>query len=768
MDSILRILHVEDSKNDAELILTSLTAEGFLCNVTLVENKDDFIQKVEQHPFDLILCDYNLPSIDGKSVLDIALKLCPQTPFIFVSGTIGEARAIETLKRGATDYVLKNDLRRLGPVVKRALRETEERLHRTLAEQALEASHNQLKYLFDNLDEVFFSIDVAQNTLLQGSPSHKTVFGYPLENFYNNPGLYYELILPEDRAIVDANSRELSFGKTVQYQYRIRRADGKLRWLEAKIKPSLDTNGILSRLDGLVGDITDRKQAEEDLLLQTTYFQQLFENSPEGIVILDEQDSVVNVNKSFETMFGYSLDELQGHPLNEFIVPPDKLDEALKLTLESMSGHVVQKDSMRKRKDGTMLDVIIIGFPIMIQERRVGVYGIYVDITERKKLTSQFYKNQRLESIGILAGGIAHDFNNILGIIMGHASLLKLTKADPKKLLQSIDTIVRAAERGASVVKQLLTFARKSEISIESVSLNSSVLEIVKLLQETFPKTIEITTALDQSIPQIVADANQIHQVLLNLCVNARDAMQRGGTLELSTSVVSGESLKQRGYSISAPEYVQLQVMDTGMGMDEETRARIFEPFFTTKETGKGTGLGLAVVFGIIESHYGLIDVQSEVGRGTTFSFYFPVRPVPSGTLKPELNKPADVPGGTETLLLVEDEQMLRELLSGLLVEKGYTVLTAADGKEAITLYDKHKTEISLVLCDLDLPKLDGHEVLKEIKKINPDVKFILASGYIDPVQKIEITKSGLSAILQKPYIPGEMMKKIRATLDKN
>jgi two-component system cell cycle sensor histidine kinase/response regulator CckA len=395
-----------------------------------------------------------------------------------------------------------------------------------------------------------------------------------------------------------------------------------------------------------------------------------------------------------------------------------------------------------------------------------GISGIIKDITDMRQLERQLIQAQKLESLGTLAGGIAHDFNNILAIIMGHSSMLERVRSDPAKFSQSVDAISKATVRGASLVKQLLTFAGQTDTVFGSVRINDIVTEVKRLLQETFPKTITISTSLQSNQPWIIGDPTQIHQVLLNLCINARDAMLKGGNLSISTGTVAGDSLKSKFPKAAPTLYVAIEVADTGIGMDEMTRHRIFEPFFTTKGPGKGTGLGLALVFGIVENHGGLVDVESKLGVGTTFTVYLPVQERTQEGSQPARLAAQDVPGGSETLLVIEDEETLRELLKAVLVSKGYTVMTAEDGKEGVEAFMKHQAEIAVVILDLGLPKLGGLEVFKRVREKDPEATVILASGFIDPETKKEVYEAGVKHFVQKPYSPDDVLKKIRHVID--
>jgi CheY-like chemotaxis protein len=325
---------------------------------------------------------------------------------------------------------------------------------------------------------------------------------------------------------------------------------------------------------------------------------------------------------------------------------------------------------------------------------------------------------------------------------------------------------VKAVERGKTLAQQILTFARKTETEFGAVNVNDVVMEIMTMIFETFPKNLTYAQNFDKGVSYINADRSQLHQVLLNLCVNARDAMPSGGVLTINTRKVSAASLLSQYPNAAASSYVCIEVSDTGEGMTPETRGRIFEPFFTTKEQGKGTGLGLAVVFGIVQTHKGFIDVESKPGKGTTFRLYLPESQVAGPVSVKDEEMLEKIPGGTETLLVVEDEEMLLMSLQMMLGEKGYKVLSAKDGLTAVNIYKERKKEIALVLTDLGLPKMGGMEECAQIKKINSRARMIIATGYLDPEMKSEFLKAGIQHFLSKPYDLKQVLKVVREVLD--
>ena len=390
--------------------------------------------------------------------------------------------------------------------------------------------------------------------------------------------------------------------------------------------------------------------------------------------------------------------------------------------------------------------------------------GYLFNDTKRKRLEQQLMQAQKMEGLGTLAGGIAHDFNNILAIILGYTARLEKWSSDPNLIPGSIKVITEAVERGAALVQQLLTSARQTEARFSSLDLNDLIRELEKMLQATFPKMISFDLRLDPTLPHITADRSQIHQVLLNLCVNARDAMPSGGTITFKTSMATGEEVSDYFTGAEQEKYACIRVRDTGTGMSRQEKAHIFEPFYTTKERGKGTGLGLSVVYGVVNSHRGFVHVDSEPNKGTTFSIYLPLQHVPeniSGNGVQQLGQKTSA----KTILLVEDEEMLRELGVTILEGEGYHVLAAKDGMEAVEMFEANSEHIGLVVCDLGLPRMGGRDAFMRMKEQKPSVRAIVASGYLEPNLRSEMLKAGVLDTIQKPYDFREMLQKIRSVI---
>jgi len=546
-----------------------------------------------------------------------------------------------------------------------------------------------------------------------------------------------------------------------EYQFRTKNGTIITGLFSAEIITLQNEQYILSSIN----DITDRKKAEEALKKSEQRYKHFFDEDLTGDCLCTPQGEVLAANVAFARIFGFPSSEhaLTGHMSAYFRSPEHWQGLVARIASEK---RIDYHDIEMVRPDGKPLHIIanLVG-EFDDRNELVQIKGYMFDDTKRRDLEQQLIQAQKLESLGTLAGGIAHDFNNILTIIMGHASLLERLKADEEKFSLSVDALMKATQRGADLVKQLLTFARKTEVNFKPLSVNSIITEIIKLLNETFPKTITISTSLQSKLPFITADSTQLHQLFLNLCVNARDAMPKGGELRIMTETAELSQARIKHPGATASQYIRIVVTDTGIGMEEATRKRIFEPFFTTKDIGKGTGLGLALVFGVVENHNGFIDAESEPGKGTRFTLYLPTAELPVETQSLQTTGYADLPGGTEKILFIEDEELIQGFVKSLLESKGYTVIVAGDGVEGLKLYLENHKNIDLIISDIGLPKMSGNEVFMKIRQHNPNMRIILASGYIDPSTKEELESVGAAHFIQKPYLPHEVLTKIREAM---
>jgi two-component system, cell cycle sensor histidine kinase and response regulator CckA len=519
-----------------------------------------------------------------------------------------------------------------------------------------------------------------------------------------------------------------------------------------------------------------------------TMYRILAEQIPAVVFLayMDEGFGEAYVSPHIETVLGFSQEEWLNDPVRWFkqLHPEDKdrwSTEAAQMFLSgaplqstyrviARDGHVVwfQCDArMIRHDDGRPW--LVHGVAFDVTELKESQEALRLDIAERQRLEQELLHAQKMESIGALAGGVAHDFNNILNIILGYSSLL-MDDEDPGQARQWIEVIRETAERGAALVQQLLTVARKAAIKFESTDINELLRRFVNLLNQTFPKEMNISLDLNPNLPRIMADPNRLIQALLNLCVNARDAMDGRGNLVLRDEIVNGLELRQRFRDALEDRYVCLVVSDTGPGMDSNIKNRIFDPFFTTKEPGRGTGLGLSAVYAIVRDHHGFINVKSEPDHGTTFHIYLPVRLWDEGkNTNTEIAKKQveDVTELQETILFVDDEVHQVDLIRDLLEKKGYRVLVAGDGITAVELHRRHKDEIAVVILDLSLPKLNGWEAFLSMRKNQPEVKAIFTTGYIRPDQRSEMINQGVDVIIQKPYLPTELLEELRAAISK-
>ena len=636
--------------------------------------------------------------------------------------------------------------------------------HRKKAEQALKKSEISYRRLFETAQDGILILDAETGKINDVNPFLMNMLGFTKDEFLGKR-------LWEVGAFVDISANKTAFEELQQKEY-IRYEDLPLKTKEGRLIAVEFVSNVYHVDDKKViqcniRDITDRKQIEHSLWESNERFRAAFEHAPAGVSLAKVDGSFIQVNDALCKMLGYSREELLTKKFDDITHPDD-----LKLTREFVAAFLQGQsiipyiEKRYFRKDGETIWVEIFS-SLLRDNKNKPLYFIVqtVNITARKQMEEELRQMHKLEGLGTLAGGIAHDFNNILGIILGYASLIERDNFNAQKQSKHIAAINNAVQRGTALVRQILTFARKANISFEPLSFTDLFQELISMLEQTFPKMITFKKNFPEDIPFILADRTQIHQALLNLCVNARDAMPHGGSIIIEAAQQTGIQLKEQFPAADQNMYVCISITDTGEGMNEATRLRAFDPFFTTKDKGKGTGLGLSVVYGVVQAHRGFISVESELGHGTTFHLYFPIPDI--------IQKPADFlkadhfeRGGTETILVVEDEELLLIAVRSLLEAKGYKVMSAQDGVEAIEVYKKHICEIALVLTDMGLPLMNGIDEFKKLREINPDAKIIFASGYLEPSVKAELLENGANGFLNKPYMSDQVLKILRKTLD--
>jgi PAS domain S-box-containing protein len=609
-----------------------------------------------------------------------------------------------------------------------------------------------------------------------GSPTYYTMLGYEPRSGPGTRKEWLERVHPDDLRHVRGKIEAVLSGDFNEYCYeaRLRHADGSYRWQQVRgFGIERDQDGSVTRMLGTRVDISERKAAEDALHESERKFRALAENSPDNIFRYDRDCRLLYANHQVKTTLSLADSLFLGKTPLE--LSPEGLfagglaeAENYQTILQGVirSGEVADVE-MRVQTSGGAFRVHSVRFAA---ERGgdgqiVGALAFGRDVTEMKKLVEQLGQSQKIEAVGQLAGGVAHDFNNILTAIIGFSNIAKMRMkpGDPQEPL--IDQILAAADRAAHLTRSLLAFSRKQVLDPKPIDLNNVVRNIEKLLGRLIGEDVEFSAQLTGQCLIVMADAGQIEQVLMNLATNARDAMPAGGSLSITTEVkaIGEDYITTHGYG-KAGQYALIVVSDTGHGMDAQTLGRVFEPFFTTKKPGKGTGLGLSMAYGIVKQHDGYINVYSEPGNGTTFRIYLPLITLAVEDAHPNTGTPP--PGGTETLLLAEDDQVIRTLMAGVLTDYGYQVIEAVDGKDALDKITAQLRKIDLLILDVIMPKMSGKEVYDSVKAQGPSPKALFISGYTaDSLNRRGIFEEGVHFIA-KPVSPSELLHKIRSILD--
>ena len=655
---------------------------------------------------------------------------------------------------------------KLQAAYKALQKETEERKE---AEKALKASEEKFRNLVENVNEGIYALD-ENGILTYVNPAIIEILGCPKSEIIGRP--FSDFIFEEDLERQKSRFKKLLDSPIGSDEYRVLNRTGEIRWVHSSTRPVFK-NGMFSGLEGVLFDITDRKQAETAMIEAQQRYQSLFNSKINLVFVMDDRGNYITANDLALDLFGYTREDLANLSYLQLLHPDQSLEpvaKALKEILETGAQLELLEVKLKNRAGKT----IYVQSGGTLIPGKSEILGVARDITdqkmaeeEKKKLENQLIHAQKMEAIGILAGGIAHDFNNSLQGILGYAQMLLLDMPEDTDEYGKLRQIEAATLRASELTKQLLTFSRRIESKPLPIDLKEEVRQVESLLRRTIPRMIDIELHLESDRNIINADASQIEQVIMNLGINARDAMPGGGKLIIETqNMVLDEEYCRTHLGAVPGHYVMLSISDNGTGMDKETLAHIFEPFYTTKDPGKGTGLGLAIVYGIVKDHRGYIACYSELGKGTIFRIYFPVVIERDRLGGSKLQENAEIRGGTETILLVDDDNSISELAEEILQRFGYTVIAASDGEEALEIYREKQEFISLVILDLIMPGMGGHKCLEEILRLDPSQKVIIASGYSFAAQTNEALKSGASGYLKKPYEIGPMLKMVRQVLD--
>ncbi len=637
---------------------------------------------------------------------------------------------------------------------------------RKRAEEGLRDREAMISALVETSRDWIWSMDM-NGVHTYSNPAVRDILGYEAAEVV---GSTLDLMHPDDRRMVSGRMptwiREKSGWNNLLVRFRHR--DGSWRHLESSAVPILDTTGELIGFRGMDRDVTENVLREKDLLRSEKKYREILEEIDDGYYEVDLEGTFTFFNDAMCRILRYSPDEMKG--LNNRSFMDDENAKKVFLTFNQVfrTGQPAKAfDWELIRKDGTRCTVET-SVSLIRDEHggAIGFRGISRDVTTKKHLQQQLFQAQKMESIGRMTGGIAHDFNNMLTPILGYAELLmnQLPPDDPRRM--NMENIIHSAERSRDLVRQLLAFSRQQALEMKPLDLNSAILSFEKILRRTLHENVAISTTLEPSIGTIQADVGQIEQILMNLAVNAQDAMPEGGALFIETSQVHlDETYASMHKGSASGDYVLLAVSDTGTGMDRDVLDHLFEPFFTTKAPGKGTGLGLSTVYGIVKQHGGYIMAYSEPGAGTTFRIYFPLSGSPSLHVPGERNRPAGIPG-TETVLVIEDEELVRELVTGIMREAGYTVLQAGDARSAHDLVTTYAGEIHLVISDMILPDATGTELFEQLSGVRPGMKVLYMSGYTPDVIS-RVGQLGPEAhFIQKPFSLHEFSHKVRKVLD--
>jgi PAS domain S-box-containing protein len=713
------------------------------------------------------ICNWNLGVYKGIGKMTGAIDVkCEETKCL----TDGDKHCVFNMTWRKKPFFLKNLLRWILKIISKDLVADYEVMvkEREQLIDSLSLSEKKYRSFIENAPVAMYTIN-TKGEFTYGNKKLLELTGYKKKDWLDKH--FQPIIYPEDLELVMNKVQERMAGKgtTDTYEIRIFDSSGKIMWI--KINSTLiyetDEQGVkkLVGIQSFVEDVTDRKQAEESLRESERRFRTLVENAADAFFLNTMDGIIVDVNSRACESLGYTREELLSMTLSDIGIEINNDHPNIHSRDNLIPGKPVTIEGIHRRKDGT-------SFPVEIQFATVSVagenllLGLARDISQRRELEEQLRQSHKMESIGTLAGGIAHDFNNILGIILGNTELAidDLPKWNPARL--NLDEIRIATLRAKDVVRQLLSFARKTKLEKKPTNITPIIKESLKLLRSSISTSVEIRQNIPDYVDTILADPTQINQVLINLCTNADHAMPDGGVIAITLKNIELDEMTATKYpELGSGRYVNLIVSDTGLGISQEEIDRIFDPYFTTKEVDRGTGMGLAVVHGIVKGHNGLITVESELGIGTTFNIYFPAV---EKEIVVETETDEKLPAGNERVLFIDDEESIVKLVRLRLERLGYKVEGTTSPIDALALLHSQRDQFDLVITDLTMPKMTGDKLVEEILNIRPDIPIILCSGFSKKIDEKAAKALGAADYIEKPFDKREFAFKVRKVLDNN
>lgn len=761
----LSCLIVEDLEDDARLLVRQLKSGGYDVTWERVQTAEAMAAALQRSRWDLVVSDYQMPDFSGPAALEVLRASGLDLPFMIVSGTIGEEIAVEMMRLGAQDYLMKGALKRLVPAVERELREAAVRRAHREAAAAAAASQKLLGDIIDFSSALVYAVDLEGRFLLLNR-SVEAALGVPREKAVGRRR--EDLLSAAVAAAYRANDlRVQQTGIPIVTEETADGPDGGITYLSVKF-PLRDSRGDPFGVGGVSTDITERKRSEARLAESELRYRELFESAADALFLISlGTGRILDANRMAVALYGYEKDELLTLRNVDLWAEPE--DSTLKMqAAEARPGqltHIPQR--LHRRKDGSVFPVEISartlvrdGHPVLLADCR--------DITERKLLEEKFLRAQRLESIGMLAAGIAHDLNNVLAPILVAVPILRMN-AKAERDQRILQTMEHSANRGAALVKQILGFVRTTSEAFQVVQVKHLARDIADVIEETFPKSIRFESNIPSDLWTVQGNATQIHQVLLNLCVNARDAMVQGGLLRLAAANVRLDAAAA-GRIPGAREgaWLVLEVSDTGPGIPPEVLESIWTPFFTTKSSGKGTGLGLSTVLTIVTRHAGFVELETKVGVGTTFRVYLPSAEKEAAAKRHSAPPLAPPSGHDELILVVDDDFGIRTIVGQVLEESGYRCITCADGVEALETFKRTSEPVALLITDVDMPRLGGVALAKALLELRPELRVLAMSGHSRNASGDSDVPSVLAvahAFLKKPFENANLLHSVHNLL---